>query len=126
MPFHLAVTGSSDSGKTTMLINLLIEDAKVKKNETQYILCDEIVFISRYLDEPKWQIVKDFFNNDENVIFRAIPYYQIPDVEDFDSEIATIVIFKDLIDAPKNIQEKIIGYFIHRRYHQKIFLEDIY
>ena len=53
-PFRLAVAGSSDSGKTTMLINLLMGDAKAKEDGTRYILCDEIVLIGRYLDEPKW------------------------------------------------------------------------
>ncbi|GES90794.1 hypothetical protein RCL_jg14365.t1 [Rhizophagus clarus] len=40
----------------------------------------------------------------------------MPDVEDFDPKIATVVIFEDLMDAPKNIQEKITGYFTHRRH----------
>ena len=30
-PFRFAITGSSDSGKTTMIINLLIGDAKPKR-----------------------------------------------------------------------------------------------
>ncbi|GBB99186.1 hypothetical protein RclHR1_03440019 [Rhizophagus clarus] len=70
----------------------------------------------QYLDEPKWQIVKDFFDNDENMTFGAITYYEMPDVEDFDPKIATVVIFEDLMDAPKNIQEKITGYFTHGRH----------
>ncbi|GBB92567.1 hypothetical protein RclHR1_20240005 [Rhizophagus clarus] len=106
-PFRLAVAGSSDSGKTTMLINLLMGDAKAKEDGTRYILCDEIVLIGRYLDKPKWQIVKDFFDDDEDITFRAIPYHQMPDVEDFYPKIATVVIFEDLLDVPKNIQEKI-------------------
>ncbi|GBC00011.1 hypothetical protein RclHR1_37030001 [Rhizophagus clarus] len=46
-PFRLAVAGSSDSEKTTMLINLLIENAKAKEDGTRYILCDEIVLIAQ-------------------------------------------------------------------------------
>ncbi|GET04672.1 hypothetical protein GLOIN_2v1874888 [Rhizophagus clarus] len=114
--FRLAVAGSSDSGKTTMLLNLLMGDAKAKEDGNRYILCDEIVLICRYLDEPKWQMVKDFFDDSEDVTFRAISYHQIPDVEDFDPKIATVVIFEDLMDAPKNIQEKITGYFTHGRH----------
>ena len=33
-PFRLAVAGSSDSGKTTMFINLLMGDTKAKENGT--------------------------------------------------------------------------------------------
>ena len=33
-PFCLAVAGSLDSGKTTMLINLLMEDVKAKEDGT--------------------------------------------------------------------------------------------
>ncbi|GET04399.1 hypothetical protein GLOIN_2v1790551 [Rhizophagus clarus] len=115
-PFRLTVAGSSDSGKTTMLINLLMGNAKAKEDGTRYILCDEIVLIGRYLDEPKWQIVKDFFDNDESVAFEVISYHQMLDIEDFDPKIATVVIFKDLMDVPKNIQEKITGYFTHGRH----------
>ncbi|GBB93003.1 hypothetical protein RclHR1_20990007 [Rhizophagus clarus] len=38
------------------------------------------------------------------------------DVDDFDSKIATVVIFEDLMDVSKNIQEKITGYFTHGRH----------
>ncbi|PKY36190.1 hypothetical protein RhiirB3_458274 [Rhizophagus irregularis] len=75
-PFRLAVAGSSDSGKTTMIINLLMGDKKAKKN-----------------GESK-----------------------IPNVEDFDPTQATVVIFEDLMDAPKKTQDLITGFFTHRRH----------
>src|SRR5215470_17009313 len=115
-PFRLVVAGSSDSGKTTMIINLLMGDAKAKENGERYILCDAVVLIGRYLDEPKWHMVKDFFDNN-SISFRAIPPSdQIPNVEDFDPEVATVVIFEDLMDAPKKVQEKITGYFTYGRH----------
>jgi hypothetical protein len=113
--FRLAVAGSSDSGKTTMIINLLMGDAKAKENGNRYILCDAVVLIGRYLDEPKWRIVRDFFD-EKGISFCAISYNEMPDVEDFDPDIATVVIFEDLMDAPKKIQEKITGYFTHGRH----------
>jgi len=90
-------------------------DAKAKENGERYILCDAVVLIGRYLDEPKWHMVKDFFDNN-SISFRAIPSDQIPDIEDFDPEVATVVIFEDLMDAPKKVQEKITGYFTHGRH----------
>src|SRR5688572_7074235 len=95
-PFRLAVAGSSDSGQTTMIINLLMGDLKVKSNGERYILCDAVLLVGRYLNKPKWAIVQEFFNGQE-IPFTAIPYTEIPDVENFDSEIATVVIFKDLM-----------------------------
>ena len=59
-PFRLAVAGSSDSGKTTMVMNLLMGNKKSKEDGKRYILCNDIVLIDKY-DEPKWNVVKDFF-----------------------------------------------------------------
>ncbi|GBC27829.2 hypothetical protein GLOIN_2v1874888 [Rhizophagus irregularis DAOM 181602=DAOM 197198] len=55
-PFRLAVAGSSDSGKTTMIINLLMGDKKAKEDGERYILCDAVILVGRYLDEPKWAV----------------------------------------------------------------------
>jgi hypothetical protein len=115
-PFRLIVSGSSDSGKTTMIMNLLMGDATAKEDGSRYILCDAVVLIGRYLDEPKWQIVKDFFDEIDDVTFQAIPYMEMPTVDDFDPDIATVVVFEDLMDAPKEIQEKISSYFIRGRH----------
>ncbi|CAB4403207.1 unnamed protein product [Rhizophagus irregularis] len=99
-PFRLAVAGSSDSGKTTMIINLLIGDKKAKEDGNQYILCDAVLLVGRYLDEPKWAVVRDFFEEEE-IPFTAVTHSEIPNVEDFDPIQATVVIFEDLMDAPK-------------------------
>ncbi|GBC49298.2 hypothetical protein GLOIN_2v1874888 [Rhizophagus irregularis DAOM 181602=DAOM 197198] len=84
-PFRLAVAGSSDSGKTTMIINLLMGDKKAKEDGERYILCDAVILVGRYLNEPKWAV-------------------------------ATVVIFEDLIDAPKKTQDLITGFFTHGRH----------
>ncbi|GBB92677.1 hypothetical protein RclHR1_02040039 [Rhizophagus clarus] len=116
-PFRLAVAGSSDSGKTTMLINLLMRNAKAKEYETRYIFCDEIVLIGKYLDEPKWQIVKDFFDDDENVIFEAISYHQMPNVEDFIPKlllnISAIYVAQRFYAIPKAIRENVNYISLH-------------
>ena len=114
-PFQLGVSGSSGSGKTTMLINLLIGTKKAKEDGERYILCDTAVLIGRYLDEPKWNIVRKFYE-EEDILFIAIPYTEIPDVDEFSPEVATLVIFEDIMDAPKKVQDKITGYFIRGRH----------
>ncbi|CAG8757653.1 9286_t:CDS:2 [Rhizophagus irregularis] len=55
-PFRLAVAGSSDSDKTTMIINLLMGDKKAKADGEKYILCDTVLLVGRYLDELKWAV----------------------------------------------------------------------
>ena len=114
-PFRLAVAGSSDSGKTTMIINLLMGDKKAKADGKRYVLCDAVVLIGRYLNEPKWAVVHDFFKEEE-IPFTAVSYNEIPDVEEFDPAQATIIIFEDLMDAPKKTQDIITGYFTHGRH----------
>ena len=89
-PFRLGVAGSSDSGKTTMLLNLLMGTKKAKEDGERYIRCNDVVLIGKYLNEPKWNIVRDFFNElaekGEDVSFKAIPPTDIPDPDDFDPE----------------------------------------
>ncbi|GET61264.1 hypothetical protein GLOIN_2v1874888 [Rhizophagus irregularis DAOM 181602=DAOM 197198] len=116
-PFRLAVAGSSDSGKTTMIINLLMGDKKAKEDGERYILCDAVILVGRYLDEPKWAVVRDFFKEEE-IPFTAVSHSEIPNVKDFNSTQATVVIFEDLMDAPKKIQDLITGFFTHGR-HKK-------
>ncbi|CAB4436925.1 unnamed protein product [Rhizophagus irregularis] len=114
-PFRLAVAGSSDSGKTTMIINLLMGDKKAKEDGNRYVLCDAVLLVGRYLDEPKWAVVHDFFEEEE-IPFTAVTHSEIPEIDSFDSSQATVVIFEDLMDAPKKTQDLITGYFTHGRH----------
>ena len=59
-PFRMGVSGSSDSGKTTMLMNLLMGNKNIKEDGERYILCNDVVLIGKFLHEPKWIIVRDF------------------------------------------------------------------
>jgi hypothetical protein len=119
-PFRLLVSGSSDSGKTTMIMNLLMGNKKIKEDGERYILCDDVVLIGKHLDEPKWNIVKNFFDElakeGEDVSFKAFPATEIPDIEDFDSSRATVVIFEDLMNVSNKIQKCIADYFSSGRH----------
>ncbi|CAB4403582.1 unnamed protein product [Rhizophagus irregularis] len=104
-PFRLAVAGSSDSGKTTMIINLLMGDKKAKEDGNRYVLCDAVLLVGRYLDEPKWAVVHDFFKEEE-IPFTAVTHSEIPEIDSFDSSQATVVYTSPLIN-----------YVIFRRMH---------
>ncbi|PKK62218.1 hypothetical protein RhiirC2_870280 [Rhizophagus irregularis] len=115
MAFPSSVAGSSDSGKTTIIINLLMGDKKVKEDGERYILCNVVLLVGRYLDEPKWAVVRDFFEKEE-IPFTAVTHSEIPNVENFNSTQATVVIFEDLMDAPKKTQDLITGFFTYGRH----------
>src|ERR1044072_568299 len=119
-PFRMVVSGSSDSGKTTMIMNLLMGNKNIKEDGERYILCNDVVLIGKFLHEPKWNIVRDFFNElaneGEDVSFRALSPLEIPDVEEFDPNRATVVVFEDLMNMSKKIQERIADYFSSGRH----------
>jgi hypothetical protein len=119
-PFRMVVSGSSDSGKTTMIMNLLMGNKKLKEDGERYILCNDVVLIGKHLHEPKWVIVKDFYNKlaeeGEDVSFKTISPSDIPDVEEFDPRRSTVVVFEDLMNMPKKIQERIADYFSSGRH----------
>ncbi|GBC29427.2 hypothetical protein RIR_jg22023.t1 [Rhizophagus irregularis DAOM 181602=DAOM 197198] len=98
-----------------MIINLLMGDKKAKEDGNRYVLCDAVLLVGRYLDEPKWAVVHDFFK-EEKIPFTAVTHSEIPEIDSFDPTQATVVIFEDLMDAPKKIQDLITGYFTHGRH----------
>ncbi|CAB4439278.1 unnamed protein product [Rhizophagus irregularis] len=90
-------------------------DKRAKEDGNRYVLCDAVLLVGRYLDEPKWAVVRDFFKEEE-IPFTAITHSEIPEINSFDSSQATVVIFEDLMDAPKKTQDLITGYFTHGRH----------
>ena len=118
--FRMIVSGSSDSGKTTMLMNLLMGNKGIKEDGERYVLCNDVVLIAKHPNEPKWQIVKDFYDRlaeeGEDVSFQVISPDNIPDLEDFDPNRYTVVVFEDLMNMPRKIQEQIADYFSNGRH----------
>src|SRR5438067_13381833 len=123
-PFRMIVSGSSDSGKTTMIMNLLMGNKKIKEDGERYIRCNDVVLIGKFLHKPKWNIVRDFFNElaneGEDVSFRALSPSEFPDVEEFNPNRTTVVVFEDLMNMSKKIQERIADYFSSGR-HSNVF-----
>src|SRR5438067_11727747 len=85
-PFRMIVSGSSDSGKTTMIMNLLMGNKKIKEDGDRYVLCNDVVLIGKHLNEPKWSIVRNFYNElaeeGEDVSFHAISLVDISDLKE--------------------------------------------
>ena len=50
--FRMLVSGSSDSGKTTMVMNLLMGTKKIKEDGERYILCNDFLLIAKHPYEP--------------------------------------------------------------------------
>ncbi|GET62917.1 CNPV271 DNA packaging protein [Rhizophagus irregularis DAOM 181602=DAOM 197198] len=109
-PFRLLVTGGSHSGKTNMVINLILV----------------LVLVGKHA-EPKWELVKNAFHifanspdpYRENISFQTIKAEKIPDISKFSPKGSTVIVFEDLCAESKKIQERIVPYFISGR-HQNI------
>ncbi|UZO23110.1 uncharacterized protein OCT59_015454 [Rhizophagus irregularis] len=66
-----------------MIINLLMGDKKAKEDGNRYVLCDAVLLVGRYLDEPKWAVVHDFFE-EEKIPFTAVTHSEIPEIDSFE------------------------------------------
>ena len=129
-PFHMVVTGGSHSGKTNIVINLILGNKLQRmfkgKKRDRYIKNDDLILVGKHA-EPKWELVRNaihIFANSlepyrENILFQTIKAEKIPDISKFSPKRSTVIVFEDLCAESKKIQERIVLYFISGR-HQNI------
>jgi hypothetical protein len=69
-PFRIIVVRASNSGKTNMILNLLvmnkfyymfIRKKKSSKIGERNVKCDDVILCGHHLNEPKYGIVRDFY-----------------------------------------------------------------
>src|SRR4051794_39496155 len=113
-PFRMVVTGGSHSGKTNMVINLILGNKLQHmfkgKKEDRYIKNDDLILVGKYA-EPKWELVRNaihiFANSPEpyreNISFQTIKVEKISDISKFSPKRSIVIVFKDLCTELKKI-----------------------
>ena len=98
LPFRMCIVGSSGSGKTNTLLNLI------------YLMPNtfaDICLLTKNSDEPLYNLLKeklgDHFNIFEN-------YDDLPTIDEYDKTKQHLVVFDDIVLDKK--QDKMIEYFI--------------
>ncbi|RHZ72025.1 hypothetical protein Glove_248g56 [Diversispora epigaea] len=142
-PFRLVTAGTSESGKTEMVVYLLLgskyskiypimlgEKDKVPKNGNygeRYIPCDDLLVVALHKDEYLWKTVQYFYEfiaKDkqapwyEDVRFKIITPDKLPDISKFkNTGRKRLLVFDDLAGEPLSTQLKIIPFFRSGRHN---------
>ncbi len=126
LPFRLGVAGTSESGKTRMVVHLFLGSKYLKiypwmsgekrghkipkggsKNfGERYIPCDDLIVVAQHQDEELWEAVQCFYEFIamdkqapwyENVRFKLIALEELPDISSFKrTGRFTVIVFDDL------------------------------
>jgi len=103
LPFRMLIIGSSGSGKTNFLLDLI---HKMSGTFTNIVIC------LRSKDEPLYNFLESKIK--EGLEFHEIQTAgNIPDLDTLEDQ--TLIVFDDLINSGKDVQAKIAEYYIRAR-----------
>lgn len=111
-PFHSLIIGSTGSGKTSLLLNMLLKWMKF----------DKVILCAKMKEEDKYQFLEKFFTDVSKQTKLPINNYfesynnlqELPDVSTYENDGTTkIIIFDDMVNEKD--QNKILDYFIAGR-----------
>jgi hypothetical protein len=122
---RMCVIGGSGTGKTSFLVQFI----------TRFLRVDKIYLCAKHLEQPKFQWMKEFYNEIEqnitaklrkkkknsNVTYKIIETWtndlnEMPSVDELDKTKKNVVIFDDCLFVPDKT-EKIPTYFVRGRHH---------
>jgi hypothetical protein len=102
-PFRLLICGSSGSGKTNIMFNII--------NACDCF--DKIYIFAKNIEEPLYKYAKDRLS--KQVLFMSDDITKLPPLNNKDVKEQKLVIFDDFVTEDKNTQKLITEYFIRSR-----------
>ncbi|CAG8463817.1 9384_t:CDS:2, partial [Gigaspora margarita] len=103
-PFRLGVVGTSESGKTRIVMSGEKRGHKIPKGGSKnfgerYIPYDNLIVVAQHQDEELWEVVQSPWY--EDVRFKLITPEELPDISSFKrTGRSTLIVFDDLASEP--------------------------
>jgi len=114
-PFRMLCIGSSGSGKTNMMIDLILKHIHFdkiyvfRKDETEKLY----EFLQKFLDKCKKRIEKETCLEIGDIIKMSNKFEDLPNIDDLDLNLQTLIIFDDFITQKD--QSKVEELFLRGR-----------
>lgn len=104
IPSRMLIIGSSGSGKTQLALEII---RQMKDTFGLLVLC------VKNPDEPIYNFLRSKLKPEDVQVYEG---GNVPDVKDFkDVDTQILIIFDDLVNEPKKVQEKITNFYIYGR-----------